>query len=756
MTDLGHDKTKKNDEFGRLLSGAINSIAIYEGKSAPAIETSLGNSIGLSGASIQRYKRGHVPPDYRTVKMLAEHSVKRAFLSRRWLSRFLHTASYPNPDEVLDELCPATLIDPATSALPRHNLPPATYAQFVKRPKPFGDVLDALRQRTAMVVVHSLGGMGKTSLAREVAAHCIQADSESPTFDCAVWVTDRDQPGHTNLGIVLDEIARTLGYDSLLDRNELDKRRGIEQILRSQRVLLVVDNFETIGDNALLNWLLKLPEPSKVLITTREYRREYRNGTWPIELSGFNNDEAELFVHQRLRHLRLDQVTYDRIQIRNLIEVTGGNPKAMEMALGNLKHARHTLQQVIDDLRSAHGEIFGLLFESNWSLLDEATRRVLLAATLFRPSAAQEALAATADVRTNTFQRALDQLVDLSLLDIWQKDLDHKPRYALHPLVRAFATAEMKKDKELELAAHNRALDWLIRLSGQVGYCRNDLARLDLLDPERDILHDAIQWAHRQGKTDKVLQLTQGVGYYCYVRGLLNREPNINLLAAESAHALGQPGEELRWLSYHLQRMSRVGNTAVAQELIERMRAIIEHNAVSIESIEHFRHALAATYFAAQRIEDAEREWRALLDLEGIGVTTRLVTVKWLATCLELQGQPHVAAELLRETMETTDPDQNLRARVALQLAYLRMLMAEGECGTDIENNVRDCRQFVVTHNVDRHIPDVLFLEGRLAELRNERTQARAAYGEAVEHFRRVGLQHELSQAEAALRRVAS
>jgi hypothetical protein len=756
MTDLGHDKTKKNDEFGRLLSGAINSIAIYEGKSAPAIETSLGNSIGLSGASIQRYKRGHVPPDYRTVKMLAEHSVKRAFLSRRWLSRFLHTASYPNPDEVLDELCPATLIDPATSALPRHNLPPATYAQFVKRPKPFGDVLDALRQRTAMVVVHSLGGMGKTSLAREVAAHCIQADSESPTFDCAVWVTDRDQPGHTNLGVVLDEIARTLGYDSLLDRNELDKRRGIEQILRSQRVLLVVDNFETIGDNALLNWLLKLPEPSKVLITTREYRREYRNGTWPIELSGFNNDEAELFVHQRLRHLRLDQVTYDRIQIRNLIEVTGGNPKAMEMALGNLKHARHTLQQVIDDLRSAHGEIFGLLFESNWSLLDEATRRVLLAATLFRPSAAQEALAATADVRTNTFQRALDQLVDLSLLDIWQKDLDHKPRYALHPLVRAFATAEMKKDKELELAAHNRALDWLIRLSGQVGYCRNDLARLDLLDPERDILHDAIQWAHRQGKTDKVLQLTQGVGYYCYVRGLLNREPNINLLAAESAHALGQPGEELRWLSYHLQRMSRVGNTAVAQELIERMRAIIEHNAVSIESIEHFRHALAATYFAAQRIEDAEREWRALLDLEGIGVTTRLVTVKWLATCLELQGQPHVAAELLRETMETTDPDQNLRARVALQLAYLRMLMAEGECGTDIENNVRDCRQFVVTHNVDRHIPDVLFLEGRLAELRNERTQARAAYGEAVEHFRRVGLQHELSQAEAALRRVAS
>jgi hypothetical protein len=756
MSDFGNDKTKKNDEFGRLLSGAINSIAIYEGRSAPAVETSLGDRIGLSGASIQRYKRGHVPPDYRTVKMLAEESVKRAFLSRRWLSRFLHTASYPNPDEVLDELCPATLIDPSTSALPRHNLPPASYAQFVMRPKPFNDVLEALRQRTAMVVVHSLGGMGKSSLAREVASQCIQADSDSPTFDCAVWVSDAEQPGHTDLNFVLDEIARTLGYDSLLDRNEDDKRRGIEQILRSQRVLLVVDNFETIIDNALLRWLLKLPEPSKVLITTREYRREYRNGTWPIELTGFNNDEAEKFVEHRLHHLRINHIAHDHTQIRQLIEVTGGNPKAMQMALGNLKFAHHTLQQVIDDLRFAHGEIFAQLFENNWSLLDEAARRVLLSATLFRPSAAPEALAVTADVRSVAFHRALEQLVDLSLLDIWQLDLDQSPRYALHPLVRAFATSEMKKDRELELTAHNRALDWLIRLSSTVGYCRDDLGKLDRLDPEREILHDAIQWAHRQGKTDKVLQLTQGVGYYCYVRGLLNREPNINLLAAESARALALPNEEIRWLSFHVQRISRIGNIADSQPLIERMRAIVDQKEITVGSVENFRHALAITYFTANRIDDAEREWRALLDLEGLGVTTRLVTVKWLATCLELQGQTDVAAELLRETMESTEPDQNLRAHVALQLAYLRMHMAGGDCGADVENNIRDCRQFVVNNSIDRHIPDVLFLEGRLAELRNERTQARTAYGEAVDHFRRVGLQHELSQAEIALRRVSA
>jgi hypothetical protein len=749
-------KGKKNDDFGRLLSGAINSIAIYEGRSAPNIEESLGESIGLSGASIQRYKRGFVPPDHRTVKMLAEAAVKRAFLSRRWLSRFLHTARDPNPDEVLDELCPTTLIDPAATALPRHNLPPASYAEFVMRPKPFADVLEALRQRTAVVVIHSLGGMGKTSLAREVASQCLQADSNSPTFDCAVWVSDAEHPGYTNLNIVLDEIARTLGYENLLDRSEDDKRRSIEQVLRSQRVLLVVDNFETIGDNGLLRWLLKLPEPSKVLITTREYRREYRNGTWPIELGGFNNDEAELFLDQRLRHLRIDHLAYDREQLQNLIEVTGGNPKALGMALGNLKFSRHTLQQVIDDLRTAQGECFSLLFETNWSLLDEAARRVLLAATLFRPSADPDALAATADVRSMAFHRALEQLVDLSMLDIWQSNLDHTPRYSLHPLVRAFATSEIRKSRDFELAAHNRALDWLIGLAGKVGYCRNDLARLKLLDPEREILHDAIVWAQRQGKIDKVLNLIQGIGYYCYVRGLLNREPNINLLAAEASRVLAQPREELRWLSYHVQRLSRIGKLTDSQTLIERMQNIVAHSEVGIDGIGDYRHALATAYFAADHIDEAEKEWRALLEVEGISQTTRMVTVKWLAACLELKGENFAAAELLRETMEASDPELHLRARVALQLSYLRMLMAEGECGVDIENNVRDCRMFVMSNNVDRHIPDVVFLEGRLSELRNERTPARAAYTEAVDLYRRVGLRHELSQAEAALRRVSA
>jgi len=65
-----------------------------------------------------------------------------------------------------------------------------------------------------------------------------------------VWVSDKDRPGTTNLSVVLDEIARTLDYPGFTQFSHDEKRYEVEQLLRRQRILLVVDNFETITDGA--------------------------------------------------------------------------------------------------------------------------------------------------------------------------------------------------------------------------------------------------------------------------------------------------------------------------------------------------------------------------------------------------------------------------------------------------------------------------------------------------------------------------
>ena len=118
--------TNQSETFGRLLRGAINSIAAYEGKSAAAVEEQLGAAIGVSGAAIQRYKAGYLPLEARTVQILAEGAVRRGFLSRAWLARFLQAARHPSPDTLMAQLADA--LGPAGGATAESPLPSGTLA----------------------------------------------------------------------------------------------------------------------------------------------------------------------------------------------------------------------------------------------------------------------------------------------------------------------------------------------------------------------------------------------------------------------------------------------------------------------------------------------------------------------------------------------------------------------------------------------------------------------------------------------------
>ncbi|MEI8167437.1 MAG: NB-ARC domain-containing protein, partial [Chloroflexales bacterium] len=438
----------RSESFGRLLSGMVSSIAAYEGKTSAVVEEELGAALAVAGKTVQRYKAGYLPPTDEAVRLLAEAAVRRGFLGREWLQRFLHAARYPGADRLLDELCPVPQVRPRPPRV-YENLPAPTYSQFVMREQAFAELLDGLQQRSAAVLVLGLGGNGKTSLAREVAAHCLRAVEGAPRFDAVVWVSDKDRPGTTNLSVVLDEVARTLDYPGFTQFADDEKRREVEQLLRRQRVLLVVDNFETITDSALLTWLLRLPEPSKAIITSREYRREWRS-SWPVELRGMREGEAWALISERARVLKIDRLVGERAQLEPLLAATGGNPKALSMTLGLLKYERRPLQAIVDDLYAARGDLFDDLFVRAWALLDEAARRILLVATFFPTSASGDALRASADVQGFAFDRAVERLADMALLDVQQTDLNSPPRYALHPLVRAFAGVRLAEQPGFE------------------------------------------------------------------------------------------------------------------------------------------------------------------------------------------------------------------------------------------------------------------------------------------------------------------
>lgn len=741
----------RSDTFGRLLKAGIGSIANCEGKTAPAIEADLGEQIGVASHTIQRYKAGHLPPEARTVQILAHACVRRGHLNRDWLQAFLHAALYPNAVQLLDELCPAG----AAKARPPqvyHNLPAPTYGQFVMRRQVYDEMLDGLRQRSPVVLIASLGGMGKTSLAREVAARALSGDM--PDVDAVVWVSDKDRPGTTNLSVVLNEIARTLDYPGLTQFAHEEKRYEVEQLLRRQKVLLIIDNFETITDDALLDWVLRLPEPSKAIVTTREYRREFRS-SWPVDLGGMTDAEARELIYERLKTLKIEKRVRDLAQLDPLIAATGGNPKAIELALGLIKYERQLLPQVIDNLHAARGALFEDLFSRGWSLLDQDGRHALMALTLFPASASHAALSAASGAEPLAFERAVNLLADLALLDVQPTTLSSRPRYALHPLVRAYARGKRADDARFEFEARPRWVAWYAQLAQKVGFCWDDLGRLDLLDAEHETLHEAIQWTFQNRQYAQTIALIEGVRYYYNVRGLWDERLAINLLRAEAARQIGDRNNEALALAHHVEIRSKQGNLDEAAAHAAQLGAVAQSAGLPDETLFEVRHALALYARARGDLATAERIWRDLLDLSGrLGGQKYVINRRWLATCRYQQGDLAAAQQGYHESLQDAIRVGDQRSAIGNMLKLAAIELDQGDIA-GAEARLAECRATAEQIQDRRRLAELLRLSARLHALRGDAEAARAALDTALDLFERMGMRGDLEQARAEIERLA-
>ena len=742
----------RSETFGRLLKAGIGSIVICEGTKAPVVEDDLGQQIGVSADAIQRYKAGALPPEPRTVQILADACVRRGFMNREWLQSFLHAARYHQSDKLLDQLCPLGPIRPRPPRV-YENLPAPTYSQFVNRPQAFAEVADGLQQRTAAVLIVGMGGNGKTSLAREVAAHCLRDTNETPRFDSVVWVSDKDRPGTTNLSMVLDEIARTLDYPGFTQFAHDEKRREVEQLLKRQRVLLVVDNFETISDGALLTWLLRLPEPSKALITSREYRREWRS-SWPVELRGMSEAEAWDLVSERARVLKIDRLIGERVQLEPLLAATGGNPKALTMTLGLLKYERRPIQQVVDDLYAARGELFDDLFARAWALLDEASRRILLVATFFPASASGEALSATADVQGFAFDRAIERLADLALLDVQQVDLHSPPRYILHPLVRAFAGAKLAEQPGFESGARERWVGWYIKLASKVGFCWYNLRELDLLDLEEECAFTAANWAYNHHLYAETLDLTVSTSYYYYVRGYWDKAARINTLKIESAEQLNNPVEIVRAQSIQTQLLIRQGNLSEAEKQLHILQDWAMRVHLPASTLSSFEHAIALYHFANGDIENAQQAWQRILRIEDqLSIRERAINRSWIAFCRYKVGEIDEAQNLIRQSLDEYRQEGHERG-VAFILMRLTNIALDRGMHSDATEAIAESLAIAQRYRDRGILAEVQRTYARLYTLRGDIPAARASLADAIDLFERLGMRRELAEARTELARL--
>jgi hypothetical protein len=734
----------RSETFGRLLKAAIGSIVAHEGVTAPVVEEDLARQMGRSAASIQRYKAGHIPPEPSAVELLARAAVARGCLNRAWLTAFLRAARHPSPAGLIDSLYPERPEQPAAAGGPvATNLPAPPYAQFVPRPAPYAELLEGLAQRAAVVLLAGMGGVGKTSLAHELAAACVAGSVPGLAFAAVVWVSDQDDPGATTLAAMLNAIARTLDYPALLGQELEERRRSVEALLRRRPALLVIDNAETVEDGALLRWLPRLPEPSKALVTSRAVRRELLRSCWLVELGGLGPDEGRALLALRLRALRLAADGPALARLAPLLGAVGGNPKALEVALGALKYGTATPAQLVEALDAATGAPFDELFMGSWALLDGAARRLLLALTLFGGAAPGEALAAAADLQGVAYARALELLIDLALVS--RQGEVATARYGLHPLVRAFAGARLRELPGFEREARERQLAWYAALAERVGYCWDDLGRLALLDPERETLTGLIRWYAARGRQAELAQLLRGVDYFYYIRGLWAEAADISGVRAAVASQIAGPEEAARSLAYHLQMLCRQGQREAAAAQLPRLLALAEAHALPADVRFEVYYTQALDLMLAGDHARAAALWREALPLAAeVSARAHAVAQGWLARCCYRLGRAAEARALWEDLLRDAEAGRFQRGAVSAEIGLARLDLDRGELGA-ARGRIDRARRLAARYGDRGGLAELDGLDARYYQLSGDEAAAEAANEAARDALARIGATADLA-----------
>jgi tetratricopeptide (TPR) repeat protein len=457
-----------------------------------------------------------------------------------WRERRKAKNASTSQDAISNSLPPRTVL---------HNLPHR--GDFIGREKEKRQVHEALRSRSFIVTIDGIGGIGKTSLALEVLHECLAACQDSKVaaegikkFDAFIWTSAKDRD--LSINDVLDTISRTLEYPFLTQLSLDEKRHEVAKRLQEKSCLLIVDNFETVTDDAVHDFVLNLPEPSKCLITSRvQSVRQAR----AVSLRGLAKDEALLLIKNEGNRLDIDlnALVLDQRNLWRFYEATGGAPLAIRWSIGQIKQRGQSIEGVLNSLHDARGDIFEFMFGRAWSLLSEASRKTLIVMPIFAASASKVAIEAASDGHKWELDEGLGQLVELWLLEASDRLDESKRRYSLHPLTRAFAQNRLAESLDLERQARVRLSEFFENFAKAAGGHIWSWEKYDEIEEEKDNIFALMDWCFENREATTGMRLTKAVTFFMSLRGYLYESMIFGRKALEAARQANQTAD-IAWL----------------------------------------------------------------------------------------------------------------------------------------------------------------------------------------------------------------
>ncbi|MCK6527031.1 tetratricopeptide repeat protein [Myxococcota bacterium] len=348
--------------------------------------------------------------------------------------------------------------------LPGEDVVPDPPSSFVGRREELGAVHAALLRGARAVVFKGAAGIGKTRLA---ARYARSGDARAWGAGAVVYVEVAE--ARTSVALA-QALARALGLDLRVGPGGLDWAARAGRALAARgSVLVVLDGLESAlphGARLLGRWAADAPE-SRFLVTTRIL--PHLEGAEVVELAPLSGGDGAALYADRAGGTAGDP------DLVALLERLGGNPLGIELVASwaDVFTPRTLLRRLSAlDLQRRGGGRRGNRHDSlreaiagSWALLRPEPQRVLAACSVFRGGFTVEgltAVGAAGGAQADATARALETLVEHSLVRIRPRPDGGAERFVLDEPVRAFAAERLAASgREGEVRA--RRAEWAAR-----------------------------------------------------------------------------------------------------------------------------------------------------------------------------------------------------------------------------------------------------------------------------------------------------
>ncbi len=323
----------------------------------------------------------------------------------------------------------------------RHNLPTPDFDEtgFVGRVQEVRSVVKACLGPFPIITIVGEGGVGKTALALKAAYEVL--DSKESRFDAVVWTSSKTTQ------LTPTEIIRIEGAirDSLgMMRSVAEELAGdvpgspLEEVLaylREFRILLVLDNLETVLDERLRDFLQQLPAGSKVLITSRIGLGAL---DYPMKLNPMTPEESAQLLRALAKIRGLNQLAQAPSR------VLAGYARRMKYNPGFVRWFVSAVQagKRPEDILSKPELFLDFCMSNVYEYLSKEARNTLNAMVSIPGRHSQGELAVLTEADASSLQEAIHQLLTTNMItmETGSREGSAETRYEVSDLARAYLT----------------------------------------------------------------------------------------------------------------------------------------------------------------------------------------------------------------------------------------------------------------------------------------------------------------------------